>query len=446
MNPSSALLLWLVLLLALLRFDPAKVSGNSWALWAPLITIFSVCSRLPSQWFGVASVDGAAALEEGNSLDRTISTALIVLAIGILMQRSFKWGDFCAHNVALIALISFALLSVVWSDFLFVALKRWFRDLGTYLLILVAVSDPHPFEAFRTLFRRLCYLLIPLSVLLVKYYPGIGTQYSVFSGKAEFIGATTSKNMLGVLCLVSGLFLFWDTLTRWRDRKEGLTRRIILVNASFIAMTLWLLNMSQSATSRICLVIGCAVILATHTKTAKRHPALLKVLIPSGICVYLVLAFGLGIELTAVVAEAVGRDPTLTDRTLIWKIVLGLQTNPLLGAGYESFWLGSRLLTIWNSGLGHLNEAHNGYIQVYLNQGLVGVFLLCCFLISSYRTICKKLTTPSGLGSLGLGLWTVLLFYNETEAAFGNSSLWLMFLSVIMVLSSWEEAVVGVQT
>ena len=65
----------------------------------------------------------------------------------------------------------------------------------------------------RTLLRRLCYLLIPLSVLLVKYYPQIGRQYDYWQGTAMYVGPTTSKNMLGVLCLIGGLFFFWDTVT-----------------------------------------------------------------------------------------------------------------------------------------------------------------------------------------------------------------------------------------
>ncbi len=245
--------------------------------------------------------------------------------------------------------------------------------------------------------------------------------------------------MLGVLCLVSGLFFFWDTLTRWRDRKEPLTRRIILVNGLFIAMTVWLLNLSSSATSRLCLGIGCAVIVAAHTKIVKRHPSLLKVVLWGGICAYPLLSFVLGIDLTSAVAQAVGRDPTLTDRTFIWQIVLSLQTNPLVGTGYESFWLGSRLLTVWESGFGGINEAHNGYLQMYLNLGLVGVFLLCCFLFAGYRTISSRLTVSGGLASLSLGLWVVLLFYNFTEAAFQNGLLWLMVLPGVMALSTSNE-------
>ena len=110
-------------------------------------------------------------------------------------------------------------------------------------------------------------------------------------------------------------------------------------------MTLWLLNLASSATSRVCLVIGCIVIIAARSEWAKRHPGFLKALIPATFCLYMILAFGFGFN--GEFAGAVGRDPTLTDRTKIWSLVLSMHTNPLIGTGYESFWLGSRLQIIW---------------------------------------------------------------------------------------------------
>ena len=179
--------------------------------------------------------------------------------------------------------------------------------------------------------------------------------------------------MLGVLCLVSGLFFFWDTVTRWSQRKERSTKRIILINFVWIGMTLWLLNLASSATARVCLVIGCIVIIAARSEWAKRHPGFLKALIPATFCLYLILAYGF--DINGELAGAVGRDPTLTDRTKIWSLVLSMHTNPLVGAGYESFWLGPRLQKIWQV-FGPLNESHNGYLEVYLNLGLIGVTLL----------------------------------------------------------------------
>jgi hypothetical protein len=83
MPPSLALFIWFLLLVLLLRFDPAKVPGTSWTLWVPVIWISIVASRLPSQWLGGQFGTDAQVLEEGNALDRTIWLALLVLAVAI---------------------------------------------------------------------------------------------------------------------------------------------------------------------------------------------------------------------------------------------------------------------------------------------------------------------------------------------------------------------------
>src|SRR5437762_3112435 len=109
MSPSLALFVWFVLLLALLRFDPAKERGVSVALWVPVTWIFVVASRLPGQWLGGELGRAAANMEEGNALDRAFYSILILLAFGILMARSFDWKKFFAANIALTAFLAFAL-------------------------------------------------------------------------------------------------------------------------------------------------------------------------------------------------------------------------------------------------------------------------------------------------------------------------------------------------
>jgi exopolysaccharide production protein ExoQ len=437
MPPTLALILWLLLLLVLLRFDPAKDPDTSLALWIPLLWMFIIASRLPSQWLGSTGGMAAQSLEEGNPLDRAIFFLLILLAWFVLTLRSFNWAKLFSHNLCLFAFICFALISVVWSDYPLISFKRWFRDLGNYFVILVVLSDPRPLNAVRTVVRRFCYLLIPLCILLNKYFPGLSKQYDSWTGVAMYVGATTSKNMLGSVCMVSGIFFFWDTVTRWSSRKERRSKSIIRVNVAFIVLTLWLLSLSHSATSQICLLIGCMVVGTLHSRWGRRHPTFIRVVIPASFCLYLILAFGL--DLNGSMASAVGRDPTLTDRTLIWKAVLSQHTNPIIGTGYESFWLGTRLERVWEV-LNGVNEAHNGYLEVYLNLGAIGVFLLAALLFASYRTICKTFTSCYALASFGLGLWTVILFYDVTEAAFKGGLLWQMLLLGGIFLPEYLEA------
>lgn len=433
MPPSLALSLWFFLLLALLYFDPAREPKTSMVLWVPVIWMFIIASRLPSQWLGYQVVGTSAeALQEGNPLDRTIWLLLIALAVGVLISRSFKLSGFFVRNFALTAFLSFALLSVMWSGFPYITFKRWFRDLGSYAVILVLLSDPRPLEAVRTVLRRLCYLLVPLSIVLIKYYLSLSRQYSAWSGQIEFVGVATSKNMLGVICLISGIFFFWDTVTRWPKRKERRTRRIIYVNLAFMAMTLWLLHLASSATSSVCLVLGCLIIAAFHTKAGKRHPGFLKTLAPASFFLYLILA--LGFSMSGELNAMVGREANFTDRTHIWTALLNMHTDPLFGTGYKSFWLGTRLETFWKATGIYVTEAHNGYLGVYLELGLIGLFLLCAFLIASYRTICKRLNSDPDFGIFALATWTMLIFYNVTEAAFGGGLLWMLLLMGVLNL------------
>jgi O-antigen ligase len=438
MPPTLALFLWLVLLLVLLWFDPAKEPKSSAASWVPVIWMFILGSRAPSQWLSGRTGQSAAALEEGNPLDRAILSVLILLAISILVSRSFKWGSFFARNLALMMYLSFALISVSWSDFPLVAFKKWIRDLGDYAMILVVLSDPRPLEAVRALLRRLGYLLVPLSILLIKYYPESGKSYDDWTGFASYSGATTSKNMLGIVCLIGGLYFFWDTVVRWSNRKERRTKRIILIDISFMAMTLWLLHTCSSATSTVCLLLGCLVIAAAHSKAFQRKPGFLKVIIPSVLLLYAILAFGFG--LSGEMAGAVGRDPTLTGRTKIWEIVLSMHTSPLVGAGYESFWLGPRLIKIWQAGMGFLNESHNGYLEAYLNLGMIGLGLLLVFVFAGYRNICRRLKPFSSFASFTLAFWTVFLLHNFTEADFRSGLMWLVFVLGALALPERAEA------
>jgi exopolysaccharide production protein ExoQ len=439
MSPTLAFLLWGILVLALFRFDPAKEPKTSPALWVPLIWFFFIGSRSPSLWLGVSYVsDAVQALEQGNPLDRTVFSLLLLAAFAILVSRSFQWSQFVVQNSALALWLAFALLSVVWSDFPFATFRKWFRDMGVYMAVLVVLSDPRPLEAVRTTLRRLFYLLVPLSIGLIKYYPELGKAFSVWGGM-QYTGVSTSKNMLGVLCLVGGIFFFWDTITRWNQRSEVRVRRVIGVNIAFIGMILWLLNLSRSNTSTICLALGCLVIAATHCNFGRRHFGWIKALAPMLFFLYLIIALGFG--MAGQLSEAVGRPADMSDRTRIWDVLLSVPINPVLGTGYQSFWLGWRVPWVWERLTGdNVLEAHNGYLEIYLELGLIGLFLVCAFLIAIYRKICKRLEPLTPFGSLSLGIWGLSLFYNITEAAFGMGLLWITLLMVSLTVPQRAEA------
>jgi len=128
------------------------------------------------------------------------------------------------------------------------------------------------------------------------------------------------------------------------------------------------------------------------------------------------------------VSESLGRGSELTGRTPLWTALLGMHTNPILGTGFESFWLGERPLQLEGIFFFIPNEAHNGYLETYLTLGLIGVFLLVGLFVATFRKIRLELFRNFEWGRYRLGFLGALILYNWTEAAFKTlSPLWFVF-------------------
>src|SRR5207247_2291965 len=111
---------------------------------------------------------------------------------------------------------------------------------------------------------------------------------------------------------------------------------------------------------------------------------------------------------------------TLTGRTELWASVLRMSVNAWIGAGFESFWLGERLKTLWVQYHFAPTQAHNGYIEVYLNLGWLGLFLLAGVLWAGYRTTRNRLNLSPNIpfATFGLAYLTAYALYNITEGTF----------------------------
>ena len=79
-----------------------------------------------------------------------------------------------------------------------------------------------------------------------------------------------------------------------------------------------------------------------------------------------------------------------------------------------------------------LNEAHNGYIEVYLNLGLVGVMLISSVLLTGYLRAAKAFRQNQRLGGLMVSYVVVAVAYNITEAGFRlMDAMWIFLLLAI---------------
>src|SRR5262249_21222157 len=128
MPPRLALALALFFILFLVRREIKLVRGVSSAVWIPCMWLLLLCSKGVSQWLEVRSaVETADSMLEGSPLDRLAVFGLMAMAAVVLLRRRIGWGQTFRKNWWLVAFFCYCGISVLWSDFPFVAFKRWFK-------------------------------------------------------------------------------------------------------------------------------------------------------------------------------------------------------------------------------------------------------------------------------------------------------------------------------
>lgn len=426
MPPSLATLLTASLSLAFLFDEGRRNRGASYALWLPTLWLLVSGSRSVSQWLHLGE-PLAIDVHEGSTVDAVYFGVLLLLGIAVLMHRSLTLGDFARANLWVALFLAYGLISLAWSDHPFIGFKRWSKALGHPVMAMIVVTDPDPVRALRIVLRRFAFLLLSFSILLIKYFPQYGRDYDPWVGTTSFVGVALQKNNLGQICLVSGLFSVWELSRRSRTGAPGIRDRVLA--AAMIVAAAWLLDKADSATSLVTLLLGACLMLLVQrgTLTGRALTSLI------AFCIPLAWALNEAFDLVAAMLGLLGRDPTLTDRTLLWRDLLALQGNPLFGIGYESFWLGFRLEMLWDRWWWHPNQAHNGYVETYLNLGIVGVFLLVAMIVSAYSRICRDLLRGAEQASLQLALLVAIVLLNLTESSFhGMHVLWTLFYLVAL--------------
>ena len=432
MPPVLALALTLLFIAYLFRREFRQEYRPSLALSIPCIYLLILGSRSVSQWVSLGTPMSAGNIEDGSPLDRTVFLALIIAGLVVLWKRRISWSKFFRNNIALTLFVLYCGISVAWSDFPFVAFKRWTKGFGDPIMVLIILTELEPMKAAQFVFKACGYVLIPISVLFIKYYPQLGRGFSEWTGAGGNTGVTTNKNMFGFVLMVTGLFFVWRLLVKWGgEGKPGKWMDDIGIPLFFVGMIGWLLLNADSKTSLMGLLLGILVCVGLGLGNIRAHVG--RYLIAG---MFMFLFMQATFDITGVLIEGAGRESTLTGRTELWNVILHMDPKPIFGHGFESFWLGDRLKVLHEMYYFKPNQAHNGYIEMYLNLGWVGLLFLACVIVSAFVKVREMLTSGSWMtenvlfGRFGMAFLAAFVAYNYTEAAFKS----LHFLFVIFLL------------
>jgi exopolysaccharide production protein ExoQ len=421
----------------LFYLDRDKTARTSKALWLPVIWLWIIGSRPVSDWLSIwfgwgqtGTPQGLDAQLDGSPVDAVVFMALAGAAVAVLFMRWRPTLSLLKSSLPVLLYFCYCAASCLWSPFPDVTFKRWVKDVGDLAMVLVIATDPQPLAALRRIFTRVGFILLPASMLLIRYSP-LGQSYDP-SGGQSYTGVTGNKNTLGLITFVILLGTIWSFYYLFRTKRRPDRTRQLIGRGVLVAFGALVLYEARSDTSTSSFLLGVFLILVTSLSFFRRRPGRVHALVLA-ILVAGIIAFLLGG--TATVASAYGKNPNLSDRTIIWAAVIPVCPNPVLGAGFESFWNGygkyvTGGLSKYEKGL---NSAHDGYIEIYLNLGWVGVSLIALLLFTGYRKAWEAFRINAEVGSLMLAFVPAIAIYNITEAGFRMlTPTWIFLLLVIV--------------
>lgn len=421
MPPTVALIITVVLVTVLLRIERKRNPEASCALWVPTFWMLICGSRPIGRWSDFGRSLSVETEEAGSLPDRLVLGLLIILALLILSRSRIEWSRILKDNFSLILLFLYLGSSVLWSDFLFISFKRWIRLSGEILMALVVLSERSPLNALESVLRRCAYVLLPFSLLLIKYFPALGVGYS-WDGVKMWVGVTMQKNALGAICALSAFLIVWALHREWRAGALLKCRSQVFADGLILAIALYILNGFQSYAATAMAILGVGITSLLVLYRMKNYTQRMAHLLVFGV-VFVLLTLWTPIisdSIVPTVTSIFGRKPSFTGRTEIWDAVLHVASRqPLLGVGYGGYWgLQDRMIY---STLG-VRESHSGYLDVYLEGGMIGLVLLGAFLLTFYRKSLRELDHAYDWGLLGICLLVMTLMHNFTESNFLRTS------------------------
>lgn len=426
----------------------SKTTRSSKWLWIPYIWLFFTSTRSLSSWIGGG---GSSVSDAGGSpYDRFLMTFLMVVGLLVLASRSQQATRLLARNKWVVALFALILLSIIWSNFPDISVRRSIRSTGTLIMVLMVLTERFPEETVRVLLKRLYSVHIPASIIAIKYFRHFAVAYNWDGSEEQWKGLSTDKNSLGHVAMCSCLFCLWQIMQDWpkKDGKRQYSK--LLPSFALFLLSLYLLRGSKNVHSSTAILgfVLCAVFL-TCLQFAKSKAAQIKKIVIVGMAAVvisgpIVYAAFQSFDAAPVKAvfQATGRDMTFTDRNLIWTDVINdVAKTPILGVGFGAFWVGpigyntypmpnwSRKTPGWRP-----EEGHSGFVDIYAQLGMVGLMVFLLFTVSALSGALTNLGTNFSYASLRLTFLLTIILSNITETSFldGTHGLWFLFLLFAM--------------
>lgn len=371
-----------------------STSIGSWLWLAAFVGLLVLSDALDATLYRLAPPSIADAPTSRWLLVLVFAAAAILLA-----GRLHRAAELLRDGWMLWPPVLLAIASSLWSDQPGTTILWSAALVGTTAFGIALAARLSPLEQARlTASVATCVALATL--LSVVFVPSFAQHKS-----GLWRGIYIHRNLLGkmlALGVVAGLAV-------WHRQRRGVLPLLAILSCGAALLP-------TGSRASLMVTVGVAALLALVLAARRWPQRAWRILIGGGVtgvlAVVLLLGTGPGLAL-------VGRGPTFSDRTVIWRAV-GKEAvqRPILGHGYAGFWPGPAGTRVRKAVRMSIGQAHDGALDVAAELGLVGLVLVFVPLaLYAARAGCQVLTSSEPPCLWPLAYITFFIAANAAESS-----------------------------
>lgn len=343
---------------------------------------------------------------------------LIGSSLWIIARRFLLVTALLPHiNPGLLAISAWSVASCLWSLRPAFTLTQAMSMVGIVLVALAFAASAWDRQRFVRVLTIVFTAMLALSLVAGLISPGFAIHSeAAHELNGSWRGITVHKNMLGQAGAIGTiLWAYW-----WINRQRG-----NLFPALGLALSLLMVVLARSSTALMLSILACGVMLLVLRPPIRigrfnATPIIVAALIALPLLNFIVLESSTsGGPMAGRVGALFGKDATFSGRSFIWDAMMTeISYHRWTGVGLASFWTtpGSGVERVIAQVQWGAPNAHNGFIDLTNELGLIGLALFSAFLILHGRDIARLARIDRAQFALHLALLVYVFLANITES------------------------------
>lgn len=379
---------------------------------------------------------------DGNAFVRsTLLGLLCISALGTIQRVGATLKLFC-RTWPVWGLLLWFLITSQWASYPDISIRRSLAYITIYLIALsLAVSFEHPTDFQRPLYQGLALIFLINIVAAGTLAPN--------DAKLGINGIYAQKNSAGGIALYVLLVMTFSVALR-----QSLLAKLITIGLIILGWVFLLSTQAKTSTSIAVFFTFTVPTVAYLLSQPFSYQLLGSMILISSLAIVVIFLQIFNIT-SDDLAKMIFVDLTFTNRTLIWDALIPeIWRHPWTGAGFGSFWATGHLLNpIINARPDEffmdaklINEAHNGYIDITLQAGFIGLALALLIIVRSVWQLCRAISTRradrdgriSCIILLALGLAICVANLTESYVFQYSNPVGYLFVVIVVQAERWR--------